>query len=63
LLQQFLDLTLREALAINLREGLQQVITDQSASYEVTVKKISLTNITAENNQIHANLSFALSAQ
>jgi len=63
LLQQFLDLTLREALAINLREGLQQVITDQSASYEVTVKKILLTNLTAKNNQIHANLSFALSAQ
>jgi len=63
LLQQFLDLTLREALAINLREGLQQVITDQKVSYEVTVKKLSLTNLTAENNQIHANLSFALSAQ
>lgn len=63
LLQQFLDLTLREALAINLREGLQQVIADQKASYEVTIKKIVLTNLTAENNQIDANLSFALSAQ
>ena len=63
LLQQFLDLTLREALAINLRQGLQQVITDQNVSYEVTINKLSLTNLTAENNRIHANLSFALSAQ
>ena len=54
---------LLQALAINLREGLQQVITDQKVYYKVTVKKISLTNLTAENNQIHANLSFALSAQ
>ncbi len=63
LLQQFLDLTLREALAINLRQGLQQVIADQKVSYEVTVKKLSLTNLTAENNRIHANLTFALSAR
>jgi hypothetical protein len=32
-------------------------------SYEVTVKKLSLTNLTAENNRIHANLTFALSAK
>ncbi len=63
LLQQFLDLTLREALAINLRQGLQQVITEQKVSYEVIVEKLSLTNLTAENNRIHANLTFALSAR
>ena len=63
LLQKFLNLTLREALAINLRKGLQQVIAQQKVSYEVIVQKLSLTNLTAENNKIHANLTFALSAQ
>ena len=63
LLQQFLDLTLRKALEINLRQGLQQMIAEQNASYEVIVRKLSVTNLTAENNQIHANLTFALSAR
>ncbi len=63
LLQQFLDLTLSEALAFNLREGLQQAIAAQKASYEVTVNKISVSKLTAENNQIQARLSFALSAR
>jgi hypothetical protein len=63
LLQQFLDFTLREALEINLREGLQQAITDQKASYEVTVNRLSVTNLTAENGQLRASLTFALSAR
>ena len=63
LLQQFLDLTLRKALEINLRQGLQQMISEQEASYEVIVDKLAVTNLIAENNQIHANLTFALSAR
>lgn len=62
-LQQFLDFALPKALEINLLEGLQRVIADNKPSYEVNVRKLSLTNLTAENNQIHANLSFALSAR
>ena len=62
-LQQFLDTGLPKALEINLRQGLQQVISDQQSSYEVTVSKLSVTNLTAENNQVHANLSFGLSAR
>jgi hypothetical protein len=63
LLQQFLDLTLSKALEINLRQGLQQVIAEQKVSYEVIVTKLAVTNLTADNNRIHANLSFALSAR
>ncbi len=62
-LQQFLDFALPKALEINLLEGLQRVIADNRSSYEVNVSKLSLTDLTAENNQIHANLSFALSAR
>jgi len=62
-LQQFLDLALPKAFAINLRQGLQSVIAEQNASYEVIVSKLTVTNLTAENNRIHANLSFALSAR
>lgn len=62
-LQQFLDFAVPKALAINLREGLQSAIAAQDASYEVIVSKLAITNLTAENNRIHANLSFALSAR
>jgi hypothetical protein len=62
-LQQFLDLTLREALEINLREGVQQMIAEQKVSYELIVSKLAVTNLIAEDNQIHANLTFALSAR
>ena len=62
-LQQFLDLALPKALAINLRQGLQSAIAKQNASYEVIVNKLAITNLTAENNHIHANLSFTLSAR
>ena len=63
LLQKFLELTLREALEVNLRQGLQQMISEQDVSYEVIVNKLVVTNLTAENNQIRANLTFALSAR
>lgn len=63
MLQQALDVALPKALEINLRGGLQQVIADQKSSYEVTVSKLTVTNLSAENNQIFANLSFALSAR
>ena len=63
MLQQALDVALPKALEINLREGLQQVMADQKSSYEVTVSKLTVTNLSAENNQIFANLSFTLSAR
>ena len=62
-LEQFLDVTLPKALEINLRQCLQQVIAERKSSYKVIVRKLVVTNLTAENNQIHANLSFALWAQ
>lgn len=63
MLQQFLDLALPKALEINLRQGLQRAIAEQGASYKVVVSKLVVSNMTAENNRIHANLSFALSAR
>jgi len=62
-LQQFLDRGLPKALEINLRQGLQSVISGQQPSYQVSVHKLTVTNLTAENNRIHANLSFSLSAR
>ena len=62
-LQQFLDLALPKALEINLRQGLERMIAEQNSSYEVVVSKLVVSNLTAQNNRIHANLSFALSAR
>jgi hypothetical protein len=62
-LQQFLEVTLPKALEINLRKGVQQVIAEQKSSYDVIVHELLVTNLTAENNQIRAKLSFALSAR
>ena len=62
-LRQFLDVALPKALEINLRQGVQQVIADQKSSYEVPVSKLAITNLTAENIQLRAKLSFALSAR
>jgi hypothetical protein len=63
MLQHYLGLALPAALEINLREGVQRVITEQGSSYRVSVSKLVVTNMTAENNRIHAHLSFALSAR
>ena len=62
-LQNFLDLALPRALEINLRQGLQQLISDQRSSYEVSVSRLVVNNLTADNNRLHANVSFALSAR
>jgi len=62
-LQQFLDLALPRALTIDLRQGLQSAIAEQNSSYEVVVSKLAITNLTAENDRIHAYLSFSLSAR
>jgi len=50
-------------LEIYLRQGLQQLIAGQRSSYEVNVSKLLVTNLTAEDNRVHANISFALSAR
>jgi hypothetical protein len=62
-LQNFLAQALPQALEINLRQGLQQLIADQKSSYQVSVSKLLVSNLTAENNRIHANLSFVLLAR
>lgn len=62
-LQSFLDRAFPQALEINLRQGLQQLIAGQRSSYEVNVSKLLVTNLTAEDNRVHANISFALSAR
>jgi len=62
-LQPILEAALPRALAINLRQGVQQMIAERKSSYVVVVDRLVVTNVTAENNEINADLSFALSAK
>jgi len=62
-LQNFLDLAFPRALEINLRQGVQQLISDQRSSYEVIVSRLGVTNLTADNNVVHANVSFSVLAR
>ena len=62
-LQNFLDLAFPRALEINLRQGVQQLIADQRSSYEVSVSRLVVTNLTADNNVVHANVSFSVLAR
>ena len=62
-LQNVLDQAVPRAIEINLREGLEQLIAGQGASYEVRVSKLEVTNLVADEDRVHANLSFALSAR
>ena len=63
LLQQFLESAVPRAVQINVREGLQRMLADRQAKYEVVVSQLSVTDLTAENNVLRAVLTFALSAR
>ena len=63
LLQQFLASAVPRAVNINVREGLQRVLADRQAKVEVTVSQLSVTELIAENNILHALLTFSLSAR
>jgi len=63
LLQQFLESAVPRAVQINLREGLQRMLAERQAKYEVVVSQLSVTDLTAENNVLRAVLTFALSAR
>lgn len=63
LLQQFLESAIPRAIEIDVREGLQRILSDRQSTYEVVVTRLSVTDLRAENNQLHARLSFALTAR
>lgn len=63
LLQQFLASAIPRAIEIDVREGLQRILADRQSTYEVVVDRLSVTDITAENNRLHARLTFGLTAR
>lgn len=63
LLQQFLESAIPRAVEINVRAGMQRMLADRPSTYEVVVNQLSVTDLTAENNQLHATLSFSLTAR
>jgi hypothetical protein len=63
LLQQFLASAIPRAITIDVREGLQRILADRQSTYEVVVDRLSVTDITAENDKLHLALTFALTAR
>ena len=63
LLQQFIESAIPRAVEINLREGLQRILADRQSTYDVVVNQLSVTDLTAENNLLHATFSFLLTAR
>lgn len=63
LLQQFLASAIPRAIAIDVREGLQRILADRQSTYDVVVERLSVTELTAENDRLHATLTFGLTAK
>lgn len=63
LLQQFLESAIPRAVEINVRRGLQRMLSDRLSTYEAEVTQLLVTDLTAEDNRLHARLSFALTAR
>jgi len=63
LLQQFLASAIPRAIMVNVREGLQRILAVRQSTYEVVVSRLSVTDLTAENNMLRATLSFDLTAR
>src|SRR5260221_3176622 len=63
LLQQFLESAIPRAVEINVREGLQRMLATRQSAYEVVVNQLSVADLTAEDNQLHATMTFALTAR
>jgi hypothetical protein len=63
LLQQFLESAVPRAVSVDVRKGLQRVLADRQAKIEVTVNQLSVTELTADDNVLHATLTFSLLAR
>jgi hypothetical protein len=63
MLQVLVTQALPRAIDFNLREGVQQMLAGQRPAYDVTVSRLSVSDITAENNRLTARLDFAVSAR
>jgi hypothetical protein len=63
LLQQFLESAVPRAVQIDVREGLQRILAERQDTYDVAVSRLSVTDLTAEDNVLHATLLFALTAR
>lgn len=63
LLQQFLESAVPRAVQIDLRQGLERILAERQDTYEVAVGRLSVTDLTAEDNILHATLQFALTAR
>src|SRR5258706_8246576 len=63
LLKQFLESAIPRAVEINVREGLQRMLATRQSTYEVLGNKLSVSDLTAEDNQLHATLTFSLTAR
>ena len=63
LLQQFLESAIPRAVEINVREGLQRMLATRQSTYEVVVNRLLVADLTAENDQLRATLTFSLTAR
>ncbi|MEQ1882637.1 MAG: hypothetical protein ABL878_16900 [Burkholderiales bacterium] len=63
LLSQFLQSAIPRTVEIDLREGVQKMFSTRRSSWEVSVEKFSLTELSVENNQLRASLLFSLVAK
>ena len=63
LLQQFLESAVPRAVTIDVRDGLQRVLADRQSKVEVSVSQLSVSELSAEDNILHATLTFSLSAR
>ena len=63
LLQQFMQSAIPRAVQIDVREGLQRILAHRQSRVEVSIENLTVTDLTAENNLLHATLSFGLTAR
>lgn len=63
LLSQFLQSAIPRAVEVDLRNSVQRMFAARQSSWEVSVENFVLNDLSAENNQLHAWLSFSLIAK
>lgn len=62
-LQGFMQTVIPRLVQINLREGVQRMLASGQTSLDMTVTKLSLTELSAENNRVRAKIAFTLTAK
>ena len=62
-LQALMTQTVAPALEINLRQGLQRLLSDARAPYAVVIGRLDVSDIRAEGNRLSARLSFDMLAR